>query len=222
MSCWILQNGSLSSCCDAPLIWEYLQNHALEHKWVTRHYCETVFNFARVCVFQAIWKEGLGKLINLSLPSCFCHSNVPSVHHWPWQWPNPQTFTAFRYSCLLFQGQESKRSGQVIPWGLNGACCENGFIIRGNVYGYRLCCATDESQILVTSDRGAHVFLLFFKNKFIYLFLAALGFLCCTRAFSGCGYSLLRCTGFSLRWLLLLWSTGSRLTDFSSCSTRAQ
>ena len=24
------------------------------------------------------------------------------------------------------------------------------------------------------------------------------------------GYSLLPCTGFSLRWLLLLWSTGSR------------
>ena len=24
------------------------------------------------------------------------------------------------------------------------------------------------------------------------------------------GYSSLRCTGFSLRWLLLLWSTGSR------------
>ena len=27
------------------------------------------------------------------------------------------------------------------------------------------------------------------------------------------GYSSLRCTGFSLRWLLLLWSTGSRRTD---------
>ena len=33
----------------------------------------------------------------------------------------------------------------------------------------------------------------------------------------------LRCSvGFSLRWLLLLWSTGSRCTGFSSCSTRAQ
>ena len=26
------------------------------------------------------------------------------------------------------------------------------------------------------------------------------------------GYSLLRCTGFSLQWFLLLWSTGSRRT----------
>ena len=36
------------------------------------------------------------------------------------------------------------------------------------------------------------------------------------------GYSSLRCAGFSLQWLLLLWSTGSRHTGFSSCGTRAQ
>ena len=36
------------------------------------------------------------------------------------------------------------------------------------------------------------------------------------------GYSSLRCTGFSLRWLLLLRSMGSRHTGFSSCGTRAQ
>ena len=35
-------------------------------------------------------------------------------------------------------------------------------------------------------------------------------------------YSSLRCTGFSLQWLLLLQSTGSRHVGFSSCGTRAQ
>ncbi|XP_067556632.1 interleukin-15 receptor subunit alpha isoform X2 [Pseudorca crassidens] len=35
------------------------------------------------------------------------------------------------------------------------------------------------------------------------------------------GYSLLQSTGFSLRWLLLLRSTGSRHVGFSSCGTRA-
>ena len=35
------------------------------------------------------------------------------------------------------------------------------------------------------------------------------------------GYSLLRCTGFSLLWLLVLQSTGSRHTAFSSCCMRA-
>ena len=35
-------------------------------------------------------------------------------------------------------------------------------------------------------------------------------------------YSLLRCVGFSLQWLLLLWSTGSRRGGFSSCDTWAQ
>ena len=36
------------------------------------------------------------------------------------------------------------------------------------------------------------------------------------------GYSLLRCVGFSLRWLLLLWSMGSRCAGFTSCGARAQ
>ena len=36
------------------------------------------------------------------------------------------------------------------------------------------------------------------------------------------GYSALQCVGFSLRWLLLLHSTGSRCAGFSSCVTRAQ
>ena len=35
------------------------------------------------------------------------------------------------------------------------------------------------------------------------------------------GYSSLRCEGFSLRWLLLLPSTGSRRAGFSSCGTWA-
>ena len=36
------------------------------------------------------------------------------------------------------------------------------------------------------------------------------------------GYSSLRCMGFSLWWLLLLWSMGSRCVGFSSCGTWAQ
>ena len=36
------------------------------------------------------------------------------------------------------------------------------------------------------------------------------------------GYSSLLCVGFSLRWLLLLQSTGSRRTGFSSCGRQAQ
>ena len=35
------------------------------------------------------------------------------------------------------------------------------------------------------------------------------------------GYSSLQCAGFSLRWLLLLQSTGSRCMGFSSCGSRA-
>ena len=67
----------------------------------------------------------------------------------------------------------------------------------------------------------------FFLNKFIYLiyfwlrwvFVAARGL--SLVAASG-GYSSLRCVGFSLQWLLLLQSTGSRHEGFSSCGVRAQ
>ena len=101
------------------------------------------------------------------------------------------------------------------------------------------------SQECSFSDRGSHTalvvmflslcqsvtvpqyfFLSFFLfNKFIYLFLAALGLRCCVQAFSSCGergYSSSWCVGFSVQWLLLLHSTGSRCTGFSSCGLRAR
>ena len=64
-------------------------------------------------------------------------------------------------------------------------------------------------------------------NLFIYIFLAVLGLHRCVRASSSCGewgggYSSLWCAGFSLRWLLLLQTTGSRHPGFSSCGARAQ
>ena len=67
------------------------------------------------------------------------------------------------------------------------------------------------------------IFFPFFKNKFIYLFIyfwlcwvfVAVRGLSLVAA-SG-GYSSLSCAGFSLWWLLLLRSTGSRHAGFSSC-----
>ena len=67
----------------------------------------------------------------------------------------------------------------------------------------------------------------FFFNLFIYLFIyfwlhwvfvAAHGL--SLVVVSG-GYSSLQCTGFSLRWLLFLWSMGSRHVGFSSCCSQA-
>ena len=53
---------------------------------------------------------------------------------------------------------------------------------------------------------GACLFIYF---KFIYFIFDCVG-------------SLLRCAGYSLQWLLLLQSTGSRHVGFSSCGTWAQ
>ena len=65
---------------------------------------------------------------------------------------------------------------------------------------------------------------LFFLKLFIYfwlhrVFISARGLSLVAVSRS---YSLLRCTAFSLRWLLSLQSTGPRHTGFSSCGTRPQ
>ena len=72
-------------------------------------------------------------------------------------------------------------------------------------------------------DKGVYLYL-FILNLFIYFWLHwafiavhGLSLVAVSR-----GYSLLRCAGFSLRWLLLLQSIGSRRASFSSCSTWAQ
>ena len=70
----------------------------------------------------------------------------------------------------------------------------------------------------------------FFKNKFIYLFYLFYFWLCwvfvavlwLSLVAESRGCSLLRCAGFSLRWLLSLWSTGCRCSGFSSCGTQTQ
>ena len=82
--------------------------------------------------------------------------------------------------------------------------------------------------LLNVSSPPCMFFIFIFLNKFIYLFVcfwlfwvfvAARGL--SLVAASG-GYSSLWCAGFSLRWLLLLRSMGSRRGGFSSCGMWAQ
>ena len=67
--------------------------------------------------------------------------------------------------------------------------------------------------------------ILFFKiSLFIYFWLC--WFFVAVRGLSlvaaSEGYSSLWCAGFSLSWLLLLRSTGSRRAGFNSCGSQAQ
>ena len=82
-------------------------------------------------------------------------------------------------------------------------------------------------QLIHYSYISVHGLLFKFFFKFIYFYfyfgcdgssLLRPGFLSLRWAE---GYSSLQCTGFSLRGLLLLWSTGSRRTGFSSCGAWA-
>ena len=56
---------------------------------------------------------------------------------------------------------------------------------------------------------GVKILFVFFLNLFVFLIFGCIG-------------SSLRCVGFSLRWLLSLWSTGYRREGLSSCGARAQ
>ena len=77
------------------------------------------------------------------------------------------------------------------------------------------------SSLLLTSGIGMNRIDVLF---FIYLFLAALGLLCCTWAFSSCserGLLFVAVCRLLMWWLLLLWSMGSRCVGFTSCGSRA-
>ena len=83
-----------------------------------------------------------------------------------------------------------------------------------------------KTQTRRTENIGVLQSLYFFKIicLFVYfwlrwVFVAARGF---SLVVASRGYSSLQRTGFSLRWLLLLWSMGSRHAGFSCCGTRAQ
>ena len=64
-----------------------------------------------------------------------------------------------------------------------------------------------------------NLFILFIYFCLLWVFVAARGL---SLVAVSRGYSSLQCAGFSLQWLLLLQSTGSRCAGFSSCGTWAQ
>ena len=67
-------------------------------------------------------------------------------------------------------------------------------------------------QLLLKKFRG-----FFFWPRWVFVAARGLSLVAASRR-----YSSLPCAGFSLRWLLLLRSTGSRCTGFSSCGVWAQ
>ena len=96
-------------------------------------------------------------------------------------------------------------------WGLGGGA-------RGNSgvrweHSWRVC----KSKLFLFFKINLFINLLTFWLRWVFVAVCGLSLV----AVSG-GYSWLLCVRFLSRWLLLLRSTGPRLTGFSSCSTRAQ
>ena len=115
---------------------------------------------------------------------------------------------------------------------LNCTICEL-YLNKAYIYTYMYVCIyqegeqRQEEESFVRKPMDNTFFFLqinIFIYLFIYLWLHQFFVAVCGLslvAASG-GYSSLRGTGFSLRWLLLLQSTGSRCMGFSSCGTQAQ
>ena len=82
-----------------------------------------------------------------------------------------------------------------------------------------------DSQLEKVTGMIATYFLLISQKKkkklYIYLIFFFGGYAVSLVAASRV-YSLLRFSSFSLQWLFLLWSSGSRRSAFSSCSSWAQ
>ena len=109
-------------------------------------------------------------------------------------------FSSFRFCMFLFK--------------FYLFCCNHKWVFPLMLYliiGYFLQKSTDFFSF--------NLFILFIYFWLCWVFVAArrLSLVVVSR-----GYSSLQCTGFSLRWLLLLWNRGSRRTGFSSYGTRAQ
>ena len=86
------------------------------------------------------------------------------------------------------------------------------------------CKVTQGYFAALLGDPCCFFFFFFNINLFIYFWLHWV-FIAESRlslVVSSEGYFSLWCAGFSLQWLLLLWSTGSRCVGFSSCGTQAQ
>ena len=132
-----------------------------------------------------------------------------------------------------------RRAGATLRWGERASPC-GGFSLLWStgcrhvgsvVVAHGLSCST---ACRIFPDQGSNPCPLhwqaysffFFLILFIYLFIWLCWVFVAVRGLSlvvvSGGYSSLRCAGFSLRWLLLLRSTGSRRVGLSCCGTQAQ
>ena len=146
-----------------------------------------------------------------------------------------------------FEYVHPRRSGAHLPRKITVQLCKSPICFGGacNTVGGDQCSAPKgfvllprgpmDTEVPRCTEATRHHLFFFFNLPFMYIsfkiyfivfyfwlcwvFVAAHGL---SLVVASGGYSSFRCMGFSLWWLLLLWSMGSRRAGFSSCGTRAQ
>ena len=103
---------------------------------------------------------------------------------------------------------------QGAPLQISVLLCQNQLGERDKVEAHRW---IFPSFCVFTFLKNLLIFYFYFWPHWVFVAVRGLSLV----ATSG-GYSSLWCAGFSLQWLLLLWSTGSRCMGFSSCGSQAQ
>ena len=142
------------------------------------------------------------------------------------------------YLSLIHETNITLRGAQRVSWSLRPVtlshlllCDSDGIWVdtwQGGPRRRNLRASEDLAiQCAVVRMWGLELSSYFFFSSYIYLFIYWLRWVfVVARGLSlvapSRGYSWLWCTGFSLWWFLLLWSTGSRRVGFSSCGTRTQ
>ena len=166
---------------------------------------------------------------------CFAHCGTLTCSEWSLAWSEHSISVPQMNRSVEVQASELFPAVlHDVPWaspwcpqwspghlmGRHSSCCGQ-LACKWGRHMHTHMCALTHGCLALRAWLPSHCVLFF---KVINFWLCWVSLHCCTLAFSSCskrGYSLPWSTGFSLQWLLLFRSTGSRHTGLSNCAAWA-
>ena len=160
---------------------------------------------------EAVFKEKVSLCICVTLSASDCKSQAVPVCEHGWYL---LSYCSECYFTLLFHSPHCAACGILAPWpGIEPRPWQwspNHWTAREFPECYLIL------LFKIFFNISIYLFIYLFWLRWVFIAARGLSLVAASR-----DYSLLWYAGFSLRWLLLLWSTGSRHMGFSNCSTQA-